>query len=42
LYATCMHHLRSCTFIFVLREANSAAHSLAKEAACTKTDLCWL
>jgi hypothetical protein len=21
--------------------ANSAAHSLAKEAACHKTDLCW-
>jgi hypothetical protein len=33
--------LSSCSFIFTPRVANSAAHSLAKEAACHKTDLCW-
>jgi hypothetical protein len=34
--------LRLCTFSFISRDANSAAHCLAKEAACNKTNRCWL
>jgi hypothetical protein len=33
--------LRSCTFAFMSRNANSAAYCLAKEVACNKTDTCW-
>jgi ribonuclease HI len=34
--------LRSCRFVFAPREANMAAHTLAKEAICNKNDVCWL
>jgi hypothetical protein len=34
--------LRSCLFVFAPREANLAAHTLAKEAICNKNDMCWL
>ncbi|XP_062145843.1 uncharacterized protein LOC133853833 [Alnus glutinosa] len=34
--------LRSCLFVFAPREANLAAHTLAKEAICNKNYMCWL
>jgi hypothetical protein len=33
---------RSISFVFARRDSNTAAHTLAKEAACNKLDLCWL
>jgi hypothetical protein len=33
---------RSISFVFAPRDSNTAAHTLAKEAACNKLDLCWL
>jgi hypothetical protein len=35
-------NLRTCNFVFAYREANSAPHCLAKEAASTTIDLRWL
>jgi len=33
---------RSIAFIYAPRDSNSAAHILAKEAACNKVNNCWL
>jgi hypothetical protein len=34
--------LRSCLFVYALREANMAAHNLAKEAICNKNNVYWM